>query len=154
MSRLLRTRRCYISPESFSDLRKQSLLTRKQAAAALDVTPRTIQNWETGGARIPWMAYRMLRILRGYALPGKAWEGWSVRGCLLFPPVGRPMDLVWLEQFQYVYAQARLWRQGFAALRNQSGASNVLPFPDRRPTLVTENAARQSYLKRLGGKKT
>lgn len=80
MTRPDRFRGRYISPGDFRNLRRFSGLTRKQAAELLDVTARTIQNWETGGARIPWMAYRMLRILTGYALPGKAWEGWSVHG--------------------------------------------------------------------------
>lgn len=66
-------KRRWIDPQDFQDLRKRADLKRHQAAHLLDVTTRTIQNWETGGARIPWMAYRMLRILTGYALPGKAW---------------------------------------------------------------------------------
>ena len=64
----------YIHPEDFRELRHDADLTRKQAADLLDVAVRTAQNWEIGGARIPWMAFRMLRILTGYALPGKAWE--------------------------------------------------------------------------------
>ena len=35
-------RRRWIDPQDFSDLRKQSGLTRRQAAEALDVTPRTL----------------------------------------------------------------------------------------------------------------
>ena len=69
-------------------MRRQAGLTRLQAAKALDVTGRTIQNWETGGARIPWMAHRMLRILRGYALPGKAWESWTIDVDTLTAPNG------------------------------------------------------------------
>ncbi|MDH2918303.1 MAG: VC1465 family Xer recombination activation factor [Sideroxydans sp.] len=152
MSRRKSARRS-IEPYQFRDLRNQRRMTRFEVAKALDVTPRTVQNWETGGARIPWMAYRMLRILCGYALPGKAWEGWTVCGGQLLPPVGRPMDILWLEQFQYVYAQARLWRQGFAASGKPLEVSNVLPFPDRRPALAPANSARQGYLKRLGGNK-
>lgn len=52
-------RRKWIDPQDFRDLRRFSGMSRKDAAEALDVTPRTIQNWETGGARIPWMAYRL-----------------------------------------------------------------------------------------------
>lgn len=46
-------RRRWIDPQAFQDLRRQFCMTRIQAAEALDVTPRTVQNWETGGARIP-----------------------------------------------------------------------------------------------------
>jgi len=71
MTRADRFRGRHVSAGDFRDLRKAGDLSRKQAADVLDVAVRTIQNWETGGARIPWMAYRMLRILMGYALPGK-----------------------------------------------------------------------------------
>jgi DNA-binding XRE family transcriptional regulator len=70
MTRVNRFRGRYVSADDFRDLRKSADLTRKQAADVLDVAVRTIQNWETGGARIPWMAFRMLHILTGYALPG------------------------------------------------------------------------------------
>lgn len=122
----------WIDPQNFRDLRRQAGMTRKEAADALDVTPRTIQNWETGGARIPWMAYRMLRILRGYALPGTAWEGWSVHGGELFSPNGRSFDAVSLAYLEQVFGMARLWRQMYAASGRRKTAETVIPFPDRR----------------------
>lgn len=130
-----------IDPQDFRDLRICSGMTRRQAAEALDVTPRTIQNWENSGARIPWMAYRMLRILRGHALPGTAWEGWTVRGGKLFNPAGRSFDAVWLSNVEYVFAQARLWRQMYASTGRDGPpltAGKLLPtstgggLPDRR----------------------
>jgi DNA-binding XRE family transcriptional regulator len=124
--------RRWVDPQDFRDLRRMSGMTRADAAAALDVTPRTVQNWETGGARIPWMAYRMLRILRGYALPGQQWEGWELRGRVLFSPAGRGFDAVELQVLEHVFAQARLWRQMYAASSQVKPVSNVLPFPDRR----------------------
>lgn len=133
MSRLPRSRR-YICPQDFRDLRRGSGLTRKDAAAALDVTQRTIQNWENSGARIPWMAYRMLRILRGYALPGQAWEGWTVRGGELISPAGQSFDAAWLQDVGNVFAQARLWRLMYSRSGRAKTASTVIPFPDRRRT--------------------
>jgi DNA-binding XRE family transcriptional regulator len=118
----------HIDPQDFRDMRRFSDLTRKQAADLLDVTPRTIQNWETGGARIPWLAYRMLRILKGSALPGKAWEGWTVHGHKLIAPNGRWFDSNSLEQLERVFALARLWRQDYAR-RNRKPAAVVLAFP-------------------------
>ena len=56
----------------------------------------------------------MLRILRGYALPGVAWEGWMLHNDKLINPSGQSFDSVWLENVQYVFAQARLWRQMYA----------------------------------------
>lgn len=109
-------------------MRKRSDLTRKQAAHLLDVTVRTIQNWETGGARIPWIAYRMLRILCGYALPGKAWEGWTLHGDRLYAPNGRWYEANTLEQIEHVFGMARLWRQEYTS-RHQKPVALVVPFP-------------------------
>lgn len=138
----------WISPQDFADLRKQSGMTRKQAAKALDVTVRTIQNWETGGARIPWMAYRMLRVLRGYALPGFSWQGWTVDGDKLIAPNGRWFDASSLEQVEQVFGMARLWRQDYAT-RNRPAIAVVLPFPDRKKQVEWRLEALQ--LAQIGG---
>lgn len=118
----------WIDPQDFRDLRHRADLTRKQAAALLDVTQRTIQNWETGGARIPWLAFKMLRILTGYSLPGKAWEGWTVDADKLIAPNGRWFDASSLEQVEQVFSMARLWRDDFTR-RSRKPSSVVLPFP-------------------------
>ena len=128
------SRRRWIDPQDFRDLRKQSGMTRRAAAEALDVTPRTIQNWETGGARIPWMAFRMLRILRGYALPGCHWEGWTLQGDKLYPPGGRALDVGNLLHLGLVFAQAKLWRQMYTRSGRAKTASTVVDFPERRQT--------------------
>jgi transcriptional regulator with XRE-family HTH domain len=137
--------RRWIHPQDFIDLRRQSGLTRLQAAEQLDVTGRTIQNWETGGARIPWMAYRMLRILRGFALPGVSWEGWTIHGDRLIAPNGRWFDAASMEQIERVYALARLWRQDYAA-RNRRAAALVLPFP-----ALVESPKPLAERKQIGG---
>lgn len=143
-------RRKWIQPHDFADLRKQSGLTRAEAAEELNVTTRTIQNWETGGARIPWMAYRMLRILRGFALPCSAWEGWTLRNHQLFSPNGRSFEAVWLLNVEHVFSQAKLFRQMYAASGRAKTASTVVPFPDRRQQ--TEQASPGvTVTKKMGG---
>lgn len=136
----------YVSPQDFMDIRKRDDLTRKQVADLLDVTVRTVQNWETGGARIPWMAFRMLRILTGYALPGKAWEGWTVQGDRLIAPNGRWYEANMLEQIEQVFGMARLWRQDYTK-RHQKPVAVVLPFPS--PDEVQKPLA--ASLKLIGG---
>ena len=140
--------RLWIDPQDFQDLRKHSGLTRRQVAEALNVTVRTIQNWETGGARIPWMAYRMLRILRGYALPGKDWEGWTISGDLLIPPGGRPLDAANLLYLGAVFAQAKLWRQMYARSGRAKTAQMVVQLPKRRRTQDDEHNTQHT---RIGG---
>lgn len=131
--------RRWIDPQDFRDMRKRADLTRKQAADLLDVTVRTIQNWETGGARIPWLAYRMLRILTGYALPGKAWEGWTVCDDRLYAPNGHCYDANGLEQIERVFALARLWRQDYAR-RHAKPLAEVLPFPEVQKPFTARSA--------------
>ena len=127
------SRRKWIEPQDFRDLRKAAGMTRKQTAEALDVSERTIQNWENGGARIPWMAYRMLRIIRGYALPGVYWEGWTIRGRKLFSPAGKAFEVENLAYLQATFAQAKLWRQQYSRQGRAKTASTVIPFPRVSP---------------------
>jgi len=150
MSRRKANRR-WVDPQDFADLRKQAGLTRIEAAKALDVTGRTIQNWETGGARIPWMAHRMLRILRGFALPGDSWEGWTVRGDKLFAPNGRSYMANELQHIEQVFGMARLWRQMYARSGIQKTASTVIPFPDRMRTPAETQKPPVALPQRIGG---
>ena len=131
--------RRFIDPQDFRDVRKRADLTRKQAADLLDVAVRTVQNWETGGARIPWLAYRMLRILTGYALPGKAWEGWTVCKDRLYAPNGHWYEANSLEQIEQVFAMSRLWRQDYAR-RHQKHLAEVVPFPESQKPLAAHSA--------------
>ena len=141
----------WIDPQDFRDLRRQSGLTRAQAGEALDVTQRTIQNWETGGARVPWMAYRMLRILCGYALPGYQWDGWTLYGDKLYNPAGRSFDSASLQYLELVFSQARLWRQMYARSGVQKAAETIIPFPDRRRTPAEAPKPPQAQPKQIGG---
>jgi DNA-binding XRE family transcriptional regulator len=52
--------RTYIDPEAFILMRHRAFLTTQQAAELLDVTHRTVLNWEKGKSRIPytWLAGR------------------------------------------------------------------------------------------------
>lgn len=142
--------RRWIDPQDFLDLRRRADLKRYQAAELLDVTTRTIQNWETGGARIPWMAYRMLRILTGFALPGKAWEGWTVHADRLIAPNGRWYEANTLEQMEHVFGMARLWRQDYLAKKQRKPAAKVLAFPQPTRTLAERQQSTQGPLKLTG----
>lgn len=142
----------WIEPQDFRDLRRQAGFTRLQAAKALDVTGRTIQNWETGGARIPWMAYRMLRILCGFALPGKGWEGWTLddRGNL-FAPNRRHFTAGELEHLEQVFSMARLWQKMYSKSYQKKQLAEVLPFPALGEPLPEVREGQQGHLKLIGG---
>lgn len=168
LSRPAKHRRIWIDPQDFVDLRKSLGMTREHVAQALNVSRRTVQNWEAGGTgprpkrsatpkpakrgtRIPWMAYRMLRLLGGTALPGIQWEGWTVRGGVLYSPAGRGFDAAWLMLNEHVFAQARLWRQMYAASGRARTASTVVEFPERRRGLDLPQNTPQGGLKRKDG---
>lgn len=141
----------WIESQDFRDLRRQAGLTRREAAAVLDVTGRTVQNWETGGARIPWLAYRMLRILQGYALPGSDWEGWTVHGDTLIAPNGRHFTANELQHLEQVFAMSRLWRQMYTRAAVQKTAAKVLTFPERLQDTAEPQQPPQGHLKLIGG---
>ena len=58
-------------------------------ADLLQVAERTIRNWEAGATRIPYEAYRLMRVLRGRKVLGPQWRGYHVwRDHLLTPEAG------------------------------------------------------------------
>lgn len=61
------------------------------AAKNLQVSERTLHNWETGRHRIPWAVYKLLRILSRYELPG-GWSGYRIEGDDLITPEGRSIS--------------------------------------------------------------
>ena len=68
------------------------------AAKFLQVTPRTVQEWISGRVRIPFAAYKLLRVQLHYELPGAAWDGWALSAGRLYTPEGhelRPQDFTW-----------------------------------------------------------
>lgn len=61
-------------------------------AKFLQVTPRTVQLWISGRVRIPYAAYKLLRLQLRYELPGEAWAGWSISAGRLYTPEGHELD--------------------------------------------------------------
>lgn len=133
-----RTCRKWIDPHAFRDLRRSCGLTRKAAAEALDVTERTVQNWENGGARIPWMAFKLLRVLRGHALPGYQWDGWTMNRGTLYSPDGRAFEASDLYYLQLTFAQAKLWRQTYSRAGKAKMLATVVQFPARQQQATEE----------------
>ena len=54
-----------------SGLLAEQGLTVPEAAKLLHVSLRTLQNWLSGKHQIPYMAFKLLRLLRYTELPGK-----------------------------------------------------------------------------------
>lgn len=81
--------RKYIDPDAFNLARRKAGLTVKQAAIELDVNERTVRNYENGAVQIPYPSFRLMRLLAGYSLLGKTWEGWGFHEQRLWTPEGR-----------------------------------------------------------------
>ena len=84
--------RKYIDPDAFNLARRKAGLTVKQASIELDVNERTIRNYENGAVQIPYPAFRIMRLLAGYSLLGKSWEGWGFHQNKLWTPEGRSFE--------------------------------------------------------------
>src|SRR3546814_19977263 len=72
----------------FREMRLSCALSVAAAAKVLHVTERTVHNWESGASRVPYAAYKLLRLLRGGELPGAAWKGWRLHGDTMYSPEG------------------------------------------------------------------
>jgi len=62
-------------------------------ARTLQVTERTVYAWFSGKTAVPYAAYRLLRIMSRFELPG--WPGWHMHSGKLWTPEGfgfEPVD--------------------------------------------------------------
>lgn len=75
--------------ERLSGLLAEQGLSHPEAAKLLHVSLRTLQNWLSGKHQIPYMAFKLLRLLRYTELPGKTWQGWHFSRGMLVTPEGR-----------------------------------------------------------------
>jgi len=86
-------------------------LSIEQTAKVLHVTRRTVQLWISGRVRIPYAAYRLVRILGRYELPDPGWAGWVFHSGKLWSPEGHgfnPHDSNW---WGLLVRQARAWKE-------------------------------------------
>lgn len=104
-----------VSGDGFKEARLIAGFNRKTAAALIGVSERTVRNWEAGRVGVPYSAFKLMRILSGYALPGEAWAGWCLRGDTLWSPEQRPFRSHELSWWGLTVAMARAWRQQYQA---------------------------------------
>jgi transcriptional regulator with XRE-family HTH domain len=116
-----------VTASRFRDTRAVCCLTVPEAAKLLRVTPRTVQNWESGRVRLPYSAFKLMRILRGYELPGAAWRGYRLKGDTLWSPEGlafKASDHYWWSLTCRMAAEFRTIMRERAALAS-SGLLDV-----------------------------
>ena len=127
MSKPLRPRFVFVDRETFYLERRTAGLTRKDAAGYLGVTVRTIRNWENGSSRIPYPAFKLVRMRAGGVVQAPGWEGWRFgRGGALYSPCGRSF-LSWeLYNIRHMFSMAQNFRDTIYEYR-QACAPKVSP---------------------------
>lgn len=98
----------WADPERFHVERLTAGLTQKQAAEYLGVSLRTVRNWEHGANRIPYPAFRLVRMRARAIVHVPGWEGWRfARDGALVTPDGRSFQPWELQNLQLVVGLAR-----------------------------------------------
>lgn len=76
-------------------------------AKLLRVTERTVYAWFSGKTTVPFAAYKLLRIMNRFELPGDAWAGWHMHSGKLWTPEGFSFDPVDGRWWSLLVRQAR-----------------------------------------------
>jgi len=117
-------------PVNYDTIRETRLLaglTRQQVADMLRVSLRSVQYWERGLVHMPYAAFRLLRILTGYELPGKEWKNWMLLRNKLISPEGKTFTPGDLYPLNWTIDKARLWDKEYRR-RVGSGETTLVPF--------------------------
>lgn len=119
----------WADPADFRVERLTAGLSARQAADYLGVCRRTITNWENGSRRIPYPAFKLIRMRAKALVHVPGWDGWRFApdGALV-TPTGRSFQPWEIEQLYLVVGLARRYveaRTRRPAARLRAGA--VLP---------------------------
>ena len=108
----------HVDPERFGTLRRVCGLTQARCADLLKVSVRTVKNWEHGTCKIPWAAFKVLRLISRDDIEQPGWNGWYFRRGLLWSPDDRPFDPVKLYPLHWTFAEIRFLRATVEKLRS------------------------------------
>ena len=102
----------WVDPEQFQTERKLAGLTQSKTADYLGVSLRTVRNWEQGSNRIPYPAFKLVRMRAKAIVHVEGWEGWRYApdGALV-APTGRSFHPWEIEQLHLAVSLARLYIQ-------------------------------------------
>lgn len=128
----------------FREARLSCFLTIQGCADLLRVSVRTVQNWETGKARIPYAAFKLMRVLRGGKLLGPEWHGFIVRQDKLITPEGHSVEASDLGWWTLLVRRAREFgnaRRQLREVQDASSAAAAAVRADRPASKVAAGAA-------------
>jgi hypothetical protein len=110
----LRPNRRRIDAAAFADVRIVCGLDVDRAARLLHVAPRTVRRWESGRCRVPYAAFRLLRLMSAGRVLSGPWREFSVRGDTLWTPEGKAFKAPELGYLWLTFAMARRWQADYA----------------------------------------
>jgi len=114
----LRSRQRFpVEPWRFREARLTVGLGIERCADLLHVSERTIRNWEAGIARVPYAAYKLMRVMRGGKILGPHWRGFHVWHDTLVTPEGHRFHFGDLAWWSLLVRQARQWQRDRADLK-------------------------------------
>jgi DNA-binding transcriptional regulator YiaG len=117
-----------IDNEQFREIRMMNRLSIADVANLLQVTQRTVANWESGSSRIPYSAFKLLRYLANGALLPDAWKGWTIKGDTLWSPVGRPFRQHELNYISNYFTMARYWQADYELRSARKQEAQIIAF--------------------------
>lgn len=136
----------YIDPDAFYLARRQAELSMLEAAIELNVTERTIRNYENGAVTIPYPCFRLMRLLGGYSLVaaskqiGDDWENWSFWQNKLWSPEGRGFDV---QNLRYLSIYMQIARRALAGEQARPSTTAAKRQVNNVVSLVHATAARE-----------
>ena len=70
----------------------------------MHVSLRTLHNWETGKVRIPYAAFKLIRLFNSYEIFHPIWKDWRIVGSRLVTPEGHSLEA---SNFHWLSLMAR-----------------------------------------------
>lgn len=110
----------------FREARFSARLTVEACAELLRVSERTVRHWESGKTRIPYAAYKLMRVMRSGKLLGPEWRGFHIWYGVLHTPEGHRFEAGDLAWWSLLVRRAR----AFSDLRAARDGSPERPQPD------------------------
>ena len=101
-----------------------------------------MRNWESGRFRIPYAAFKLMRILRGYELPGHHWKGYRLIGDTLWSPEGKPFRAADARWWSLTVCMAHEFRRMVASQRSKGGQAGGVAAAS--PTLAAGDPERRN----------
>lgn len=124
----------WADPDQFHVERLTAGLTQKQAAEYLGVSLRTVRNWETGCNRIPYPAFKLVRMRAKAIVHVEGWDGWRFdRYGALVTPEGYAFQPWEIQQLRLVVGLARRYVEG--RYMAPSGPAALPAFAEKVPVL-------------------